>query len=141
MLSGTNCCFETQDEIKAIHQHLVRHFLSQRHIKSLHQFAHKQNTTTIKPPVSCTDKRQKVVSPHAGRLWNCWHWLPARDREVPLTNSLQPPQQRNQLTSIPSHRVFLSGPSGTAWKVPPQPRLQTQLCSALSRSVSLLLSP
>lgn len=81
--------------------------------QSLHPLAPKQNTTAIKPPVSCTgDKWQSVVSPRAGRLWNCWHWLPERDREValilsnhlsretsspqlPLTRIFPPGQQRN----------------------------------------------
>lgn len=105
-LSGTNCCFQTQDEAKGIHQKPARHFLSQRRV--------------TKSPYTCpqakyySNKTSSVL--HRWQVAECgvptcWETLELlalapRKRQGSGSNSLQPPQQGNQLTSTPSHQNF-----------------------------------
>lgn len=99
--------FKHRMEQKAIHQQPVRHFLSQRHLKS----------PTICPRAKYSSNKTSSflteTSAESG-VPTCWETLELlaltlSRREGRGSNSLQPPQQRKQLTSIPSHRVFLSG--------------------------------
>lgn len=125
--------FKHRMEQKAIHQQPVRHFLSQRHLKSPTICPRAKYSSNKTSSFLHRDKCREWC-PHVLGLWNCWHNSPSR-RQGRGSNSLQPPQQRKQLTSIPSHRVFLSGQQRNIPVVQPgrcphssKPSPEQQLC-------------